>query len=42
MNPSKSLSLRTVLLSYSNQKLNLASPLDMFPKKELEQAPQNG
>lgn len=42
MNPSKGLSLTTVLLNYSCQKLYLASHLDMFPKKELEQAPQNG
>lgn len=39
MNPSKDVSLRTVLLSYSCQKLYLASQLDMFAKKELEQAP---
>lgn len=42
MNPSKGLSLRTVLWNYSCQKLYLASHLDTFPKKEWEQAPQNG
>lgn len=42
MNPSKGLSLKTVSPSYACQKLYLASHFDIFPKKELEQAPRTG